>query len=328
MDLDAFVTEHRGEWQRLQQLVRKPKRRLSPDEIDEMIALYHRTATHLSIVRSRSPDPAMVAWLSRVVLSARAALTPPAGMSRAGIVRFLTVSFPAEVYRARAWWIGVAALFVTLSGVRMAIVAADPERFLSPADIDDLVSHSFEAYYSSAAPQNFAMLVWTNNAWLAAVCLAAGVLILPVLLVLWINIENVGIVGGVMVGSGRADIFFGLVLIHGLLELTAVFIAAGVGLRIGWAWIAPGPDLTRRQAVAQRARAGMAVALGLALVLLFSGLIEAFVTPAAVPIPVKLAFGAAVWLAFLVYVFGLGAPAHGASADVAPLDREAAVPIR
>ena len=46
-----------------------------------------------------------------------------------------------------------------------------------------------------------------------------------------------------MVGYGRADIFFGLITPHGLLELTASSSAPGVGLRIGWAWIAPGPLL-------------------------------------------------------------------------------------
>jgi uncharacterized membrane protein SpoIIM required for sporulation len=154
------------------------------------------------------------------------------------------------------------------------------------------------------------------------------VLILPVLLVLWYNVENIGLVGGVMVGNGRSDIFFGLILIHGLLELTAIFIAAGVGLRIGWAWISPGPDRTRAQALAERARSGMVVALGLVLVLLVSGLVEAFVTPAPLPIPLKLVFGALVWAGFLGYilVFGGAAARAGATADVDPFDRPALAP--
>ena len=111
-----------------------------------------------------------------------------------------------------------------------------------------------------------------------------------------------------MVGNGRADVFFGLIAIHGLLELTCVFIAAGVGLRIGWSWIAPGPLRTRTQALAATGRSGMVVALGLAAPLFVSGLVEAFVTPLPVPIPAKLAVGATVWLAFIAYVvvlFGL-----------------------
>ncbi|MDM4784555.1 stage II sporulation protein M [Micromonospora sp. b486] len=32
---------------------------------------------------------------------------------------------------------------------------------------------------------------------------------------------------------------------HGLLELTGIFVAAGVGLRTAWAWIAPPAHLGR-----------------------------------------------------------------------------------
>ena len=73
MDLDAFVAEHEAEWRRLELLSRR--RRLSAREADELVVLYQRAATHLSAVRSRMPDPSLVARLSRLVLTARAAVT-------------------------------------------------------------------------------------------------------------------------------------------------------------------------------------------------------------------------------------------------------------
>ncbi|MGE5827390.1 MAG: stage II sporulation protein M [Micromonosporaceae bacterium] len=332
MDLDAFVAEHGGEWNRLQQLLGRRRRRLSAAEVDELVMLYRRTATHLSVVRSRSPDPALVAWLSRLVLQARGAVTPATGFSLAAVGRFFAVSFPAAVYRAARWWVGVAAAFLTVSGVLMALVATQPDRalvFLSQPEIDQIVRHDFEAYYSQAPPPNFAALVWTNNAWISALCLASGVLILPVLLVLWSNALNLGVIGGIMIGHGRSDVFFGLITVHGLLELTCVFIAAGVGLRIGWAWIAPGRRRTRAQALAETARAGSVVALGLVVALGVSGLVEAFVTPAPLPAGPKIAFGASVWLGFLIYVVGYGAAAsaQGSSGDVAEHERAATAPM-
>ncbi|HEX6872174.1 MAG TPA: stage II sporulation protein M, partial [Micromonosporaceae bacterium] len=322
---------HGAEWNRLQVLSTRRRSKLTATEVDELVLLYRRTATHLSVVRSRSADPTLVAWLSRLVLQARAAVAAPSGFSVSAIGRFLTVSFPAEIVRSWRWWVGVAAGFIALSGVLISMVAADQDiafTFMSPAEIDDLVNKEFEAYYSTYAPQNFAALVWTNNAFVSAICLAGGVLILPTLYMLWQNAFNLGLVGGVMVGNGRSDVFFGLILVHGLLELTCIFIAAGVGLRVGWSWIAPGPTRTRAQALAESARSAMVVALGLCLPLFVSGLVEAFVTPLPLPIAFRLTVGTLVWLAFLVYVFGAGIRAvrRGESADVEAHERDALAP--
>jgi uncharacterized membrane protein SpoIIM required for sporulation len=120
-----------------------------------------------------------------------------------------------------------------------------------------------------------------------------------------------------MVGTGRADVFYGLLLPHGQLELTIIFVAAGAGLRLGWSWIAPGKR-TRGEALAVEGRAGGALALGLAVWLLLSGLVEGFVTPSTLPAGARLTIGALVWVAFLAYVFILGrrAAQAGQTGDV------------
>jgi hypothetical protein len=101
-----------------------------------------------------------------------------------------------------------------------------------------------------------------------------------------------------------------------------------VGLRVGWAWIAPGPLRTRAQALGEAGRQATVVAIGLAVPLFVSGLVEAFVTPSPLPVAAKLVVGAADWLAFLGYVFIVGGAAvqRGESGDVAAYEREALAP--
>jgi uncharacterized membrane protein SpoIIM required for sporulation len=314
VDLDAYVAEHADEWHRLEALSRR--RRLSAVEADELIRLYQRAATHLSLIRSRSPDPVLVARLSHLVLAARSAITGPSAFSPRRIGRFFTVSFPLEVYRARWWSAAVAVGFVTLSGLVIGYIAGHPAAahvFMSDAEINRLVDSEFVGYYSTYRPQNFALAVSSHNAWLSAQCLASGVLLVPVLYLLASNALSLGVTGGVMAAAGRTDVFFAYITPHGLLELTAVFVAAGVGLRIGWAWIAPGPARTRGQALAETARAGMLVALGLVGVLAASGAIEAYVTPSGLPTVVRIGLGGLGWLAFLGYVTVLGRRAAAAA---------------
>jgi uncharacterized membrane protein SpoIIM required for sporulation len=307
MDLDAYVAEHFWEWRRLEQLC--ARWRLTADEVDELVALYQRAATHLSVVRSRSPDPALVARLSRLVLRARATVTGGRGFTLQYVKRFFTRTFPVAVYLAWRWWAGVAAGFMAVTAGLTAYVATHPDvqyAFFDDAQIRRLVDRDFAGYYSEYAAQNFAFEVWANNVQVAAICLAGGILVLPVLWMLGYNAVNLAVIGGIMIDQGRADLFFGLLAPHGLLELTAVYVAAGVGLRIGWAWISPGAYRSRTQALGETARSGVVVALGLIVVLLVSGIIEAFVTPSPLPTAVRVAIGVLALGGFLGYVIVLG----------------------
>jgi len=320
VDVDAYVAAHEPEWRRLDALVKR-RRRLTGDEVDELVLLYQRTTTHLSAVRSAAHDPALVAQLSGRVARARAAVTGAhaAGWGVAG--RFALVSFPLMAYRSRWWWLATAAGSLAAALLIGWWVARSPQvqaALLPKAAVRKLVNHQFQGYYSQYAAPSFAAEVWTNNAIVAAESLIFGILLgLPTLLVLYQNSANIGVAGALMITHGKGVLFFALVLPHGILELSAVFLAAATGLRLGWTVIDPGPR-PRSQALAEEGRAAVTVALGLVAVLLVSGVIEAFVTPSGLPAWARITIGLAAEAAFLAYVIVLGrrAAAAGLSADI------------
>jgi uncharacterized membrane protein SpoIIM required for sporulation len=307
VDLDAYVAEHGAEWRRLEQLT--GRRKLDAAEVDELVGLYQRAATHLSALRSRAPEPALVSRLSHLVLAARARITGRPRASWAAVGRFLVADLPAALYRAWPWWCAVATGFSALAAFLIWYVAGHPDTaaaFIGAEAARQLVDSGFAGYYTEFTAPTFAFHLWTHNAWLAAQCLAAGVLVVPVFWLLWQNALNIGVVGGVMVSYGRADVFFGMIAPHGLLELTGIHVAAGVGLRTAWAWIAPPAQLSRGRAVAEAGRSAIVVAVGLVGLFAVSALLEAFVTPAPLPVAVRVAIGATAWLAFLAYALLLG----------------------
>ncbi|MGH8777336.1 MAG: stage II sporulation protein M [Jiangellaceae bacterium] len=329
MDLDAFVAAHQQEWDRLDELARR-RGKLSGPEADELVALYRRASTHLSAIRSSAPDAAVMGRLSGRVARARTAIAGAHDPGWGDVVRFVTRGFPAAVYRSRRWWVSTAAAFVAVSTLLGGWVAATPSvqaSIAAPDEIRQLVEHDFEDYYSANPAGSFAAQVWTNNAWVAAGALVLGVFLLPVVYILLINAVNVAVSAGLMAAHGRLDIFFGLITPHGLLELTAVFVAAGTGLRLGWTVIDPGPR-SRGQALAEEGRAAVGMAIGLAGVLLVSGVIEAFVTPSGLPTWARIAIGVIALVAFLAYVwtFGRRAALAGETGDVVAADRGDALP--
>ncbi|MBO3083877.1 stage II sporulation protein M [Cellulomonas fengjieae] len=304
MDLDAFEQARAADWQRLDQLVRQ--RRRSGAESDELVRLYQAVATDLSSVRSAAPDPEMVTRLSMLVGRARAAISGTHEPSWRDVTSFVVVALPAALYRIRWWTVAVMVAFLALGVTAGVWVATQPEALAAmgtPSQQQEYVDSSFAEYYSPGA--GFAAMVWTNNAWLTAVCIATGITgVIPVYLLV-VNAVSIGSTGGMMAAHGSLDVFLQLIAPHGLLELTAVFVAGAAGLRIFWTWIDPG-HRPRGRALAQEARALFTVAIGLVGVLAVSGVIEGFVTGSSLPWAVKVVIGAIALATFWAYTLVLG----------------------
>lgn len=328
MDLDAYVAAHRGDWDRLEVLLKRARRpaRMSGSEVEQLVALYQRTATHLSVTRSLGADPALVSRLSMLVARGRSAAVGASAPARSDLARFVLVTVPAAIWRGRWWWALTSAAFVAVSVGLGAWVATHPDvqgALAPPEQVRQLVERDFADYYSSHPASAFAAQVWTNNAWIAAGALTLGILLgLPTIYLLWVNAANVAVTGGLMAAHGRLDLFFGLVTPHGLLELSAVWLAAATGLRLGWTVIDPGRR-PRGEALAEEVRAATTIALALVAVLALAGVIEAFVTPSGLPTWARIAIGVAAEAAFLTYVviFGRRAAAAGVSGDLTASER-------
>ncbi|TCC03576.1 stage II sporulation protein M [Kribbella soli] len=329
MDVEAFVSVHQPQWDRLAHLTRR-QRRLSGAEAEELVVLYQRVGTHLAALRAAGADPVSIGRLSGLIADARGAVTGAQAPVWRDISKYFLVSFPAALYASRRWWVTIGLLFYLVAAWAAWRVLAHPEvvdSIATPDQIKQLVEHDFEAYYSENPAQDFALRVWINNATISAAVLALGILLIPSVFILWDNALNLGLSAGLMISHDKGGLFFSLITPHGLLELTAVFIATAAGLRLGWSWVVPGPR-TRMQSVAQTGRATVGMAIGLAAVLLVTGLIEAFVTPF-LPGPVRITIGILAELAFFTYVWTLGRRAyrHGEYGDIDESDREATAPV-
>jgi len=318
VDLDAFSAVRGARWARLDELTRR--RRLTGAESDELVRLYQAVATDLSTVRSTAPDPAMVSRLSDLLGRARNAIAGAHEPAWGDVLRFVVVSLPAALYRIR-WW----TFAVTLASIGVAViagwwVATQPDALAAmgtPSARQQYVNQAFAQYYDPSA--GFAAMVWTNNAWIAAQCVGLGISGIWPLYSLAANAVMVGATGGMMAAYGRLGVFFSLIAPHGLLELTAVFVAGAAGLRIFWTWVDPG-HRPRMRALAEEGRALFTVAIGLVGALAVSGLIEGFLTGSTLPWAVKIAVGAGAVTAFWTYTIVLGrrAVAAGETGDLDP----------
>lgn len=307
MDVDRFVATHQGSWDRLDVLVTRAGRgvrRLSSAELDELVTGYQQVSTHLSLARTTYREPALTAALTRLTARAGALVYGTRSATLRALRDFFAVTFPAALCHARAF-IAISALLFLLPAVAVgAWLATSPAALdvaAPPEFREAYVQEDFAAYYSENPSAVFGATVTTNNIQVGFLAFAAGIAycVLTVF-VLVFNGANVGFAAGLFGAVGELPTFFGYILPHGLLELTAVFIAGGAGLRLGWTLIDPG-DRPRTVALVEEGRRAVVIVLGLVLVFVAAGLIEGFVTGSTLPTWLRVGIGAVAWVAFLAY---------------------------
>jgi uncharacterized membrane protein SpoIIM required for sporulation len=316
VDLDAFSAVRQSSWARLDELSRR--RGLDGAEADEMVRLYQSVATDLSTVRSSAPDPDTVQRLSQLLARARARITGTHEPAWRDVRRFVVASLPAALYRIRWWTVGVMVAFLAVGTIAGWYVATNPDALAAmgtPTEQQAYVEDAFASYYDPGA--GFAAVVWTNNAWVTALCIGLGISGIGPAYVLAQNAVGVGATGGLMAAHDSLDVFFRLIAPHGLLELTAIFVGGAAGLRLFWAWVDP-EGRPRSRALAEEGRALITVSIGLVGALALSGVIEGFVTGSDLLWWLKIVIGAVALAAFWTYTIVLGrrAVADGETGDL------------
>ena len=328
MDIDRYIATNAPAWERLRQLTARAQRGvggLSPAELEELVRLYQRAAGHLSYARTFYQDAGLTARLSSLVIAAGAVVYGTRARTLRVLGRFLALTFPAAVWHLRYLALTATVLTAVPAAIVAAWIATSPAALevASPAAERAALLQEFEDYYASEEAAQFSSSVFTNNVLVAGRAFAFGVAFcLPTVLVLLANAANLGVAWGIFAAVGQQPRFWGLILPHGLLELTAIFIAGAAGLKLGWALIDPG-DRPRGQALAEEGRRAVAVVLGLVLAFLVAAVIEGFVTGQPWPTWLRVGIGVLAEAAFLAWIVlcGRRAAAQGLTGAIGELDR-------
>lgn len=322
MDLDALRAARAGEWDRLAELSRT--KRLSGAEADELISRYRAASADLADAKTSAGRTVLSDYLSTLLSNARARLTGAPDNVMRQIPRFFAVQLPAALYRLRWTTLAVAVAFLIIASTVAFWISSDPALIAALGNHDALrqyAENDFTEYYNPAA--SFAGMVWTNNAWISAQVIALGITGIYPVAALMQNAVGLGQAAAVLMEFDRGDVFLLHILPHGMLELTCIFVAVAAGLRIFWAWVAPGRQ-TRLESLAQAGRSLATVVVGLILALALSGVVEGFVTgQQSWPWAVKIAIGALALGIFLFYMlfFGRRAARAGESGDLTEHER-------
>jgi uncharacterized membrane protein SpoIIM required for sporulation len=280
--LERFVSERKEDWDELEALVqraRKRPHRLGPDGVRRLGALYRAAAADLAFARGRFPGDPVTRRLEGLVGRSRHLVYAAPGGGRGSLVRFFARGYWRLVAER---WVAILVAIVLVFGP--AALAAGWAMHDPPAAIG-LVPGDFRSVVEEERPWDdlpadeqaaFSSAVLTNNIRVAALAFAGGMTLgLLTALMLIYNGILLGAIGGLMTEAGNGTGFLDLVTGHGVLELTCVVVAGAAGLSFGWSIVEPGRG-TRTAALRREAVSTIAILLGTVPWFVLAGIVEGF----------------------------------------------------
>ena len=285
---------HHARWQELTQLLDRIDRHglkgLSTAQIRRLCQLYRQVTIDLSRARAEADDPVLVQYLNLLAARAHGQVYAAQPVDLRGLVTFITSGFPRALRRHALPVLVSAAVFLLTALASFVAVVRQPELAASLFDerIVEFENIRLERQHGeykgnftfplSESPLTAVRIIFNNVLVSCRVFALGALLCLPAVLLLVFNGRMLGTLMGLTWNHHYFRDFNALILTHGVLELSAICIAGGAGLMVGWSLISPG-EVQRREALRRAAREAFALLAGSCLMLVVAGIIEAYVTP-------------------------------------------------
>jgi uncharacterized membrane protein SpoIIM required for sporulation len=282
-----FIESRRPRWDKLEAAIQSLERgRLSASELVGLARLYREATADLARLQTfQSQDgleDELVIYLNHLVARAYSQIYRGSPARMASLWRFLRSGFPATFRETLPWTllalsvfaIGLAYGFITALSDSSFVALIVPPQLIQKVEEGTVWFDSILAVKPLASS-----LIMTNNISISFLAFALGITFgLGTLYLMVFNGLMVGTLSALCYTHGLSVPFWSFVLPHGVIELTAIFIAGGAGFLLAGALLFPG-DLPRKDALLKRARQAGRLILGCVPLLVVAGIVEAFFSP-------------------------------------------------
>jgi uncharacterized membrane protein SpoIIM required for sporulation len=307
VNLPRFVAAEKANWSELEAMLDRmeadPAWRLSISEMQRLQYLYERSAAALVRLDEFS-EPRLRASLQAIVARAYSTIHE----TRASRERFqwkFWLTEPARAFRRHISAFSLS-LALTMLGVAFgafairadaeskALLLPFPELMISPAERVAMEENS-KTDRLDGDKASFSASLMTHNIRVATLTLASGITWgLGTVLLLFYNGVVLGAVSADYIGGGQTEFLLGWLLPHGTFEIPAILIAGQAGLLLASALIGWSRPVSRTERLRAVGHDMLALTLGFAMMLVWAGIVEAFISQSHRPVlaySAKIAFG-------------------------------------
>jgi uncharacterized membrane protein SpoIIM required for sporulation len=309
IDLQKFIENGRPAWTELEKLLDRieadPNARLSLAQVQRFHQLYERTAADLARITTFSSEPETRRFLENLVARAYGEIHETREKQR----RLYPLQWFFQVWpntfrrHVRAFYLS---LIITLAGCAFGglALAFDPESkpVLMPfshllqdpakrvAEEEKATDDRMEGYKTSFSAQ-----LMTHNTKVSIFTFSLGMSWgVGTIIMLFYNGVILGAVAVDYIAAGQTKFLLGWLMPHGVIEIPAILIAGQAGLILAAALIGRGRRTPLRTRLREVSGDVTTLIFGVALMLVWAGFIEAFLSQyhePVIPYNVKIAFG-------------------------------------
>ena len=307
---NQWMEKRRPYWDRLETLAMECQtagvRRLGRDELRELALLYRQVANDLSVVRQDRTARAIAHRLNQLLGRTHNIIYSSRPRNFLAVFTFLGKEYPRLFRRLLPYTLTAVALFAAGGLLGAIITLARPgfaESFLGPYMAETIHRHEMWTHSITSIKPQAASGIMTNNLSVTFLTFAAGVTAgLGTLYLIFFNGLMLGVIATACQQAHMSRDLWSFVCPHGSLELPAIFIAGGAGLRLAAGMLFPGL-YSRRDSIALAGREAVRLVAGVIPVLIVAGTIEGFFSPSGAPAGLKFLVGAALFTLLLVWLF-------------------------
>ncbi len=313
MTLNSFVLKREQTWLQLQAILSRVESRglknLAENELDDLVRLYRQASSDLNYLQTHFHASRYTTYLNNLLSRCHTYIQVEDSPFLPRLKRFLITGFPALLRQEKMLFFLSVALFIAAFCFAYFSISRDAPwsaGILDPgtrAALEENAATMEEegAVIPAAMQPLFAGHIVTNNIQVAFLCFAGGIIFgLGTVYVLAMNGFILGAFAAIFALHRRSLLFWTLILPHGIMELTAIFIAAASGLLLGRALLLPG-DYSRRDSLRLAGRSAARLVGGTIPLFIMAAAIESFFTPTGLPIAAKLSFAAFSAAALVLY---------------------------
>ena len=309
IDLQKFITEERPYWSELEavldRLENKPDYKLKLRSLERFHYLYQRASADLAKISTFSAEPNTRLYLETLVGRAFGEIHETREKPhRLRPIRWFFNTFPQTFRKhVRAFWISLLSILVGAAfGGFALIVDSSTKQILLPfshlqGDPSDRVRNEEDVDTDrlKGAKTSFSSFLMTHNTKVAIFTLALGMTWgIGTLMMLFYNGVILGAVAVDYVLAGETTFLLGWLLPHGAVEIPAILLAGQAGMVLAGALIGWGKSISLRMRLRKISNDLVTLIFGVALMLGWAGIIEAFFSQyhePVMPYYVKIAFG-------------------------------------